>query len=101
MTLVAVKDGSGRLSHRRRKHRWQLRGAKQLSELRSAILPRQGQSSSDPVLIRLSFLHNFPTEGRMVKKVSFKTDPAFRQLTNGIDDPAKIRFSFCKIDQRN
>ena len=30
----------------------------------------------------------------MVKKVSFKTDPAFRQLTNGIDDPAKIRHSF-------
>ena len=39
MTLVAVKGGSARLSHRRRKHRWQLRGAKQLSELRSAKAP--------------------------------------------------------------
>ena len=30
----------------------------------------------------------------MLKKVSFKTDPAFREFFNGRDDPALIRFSF-------
>ena len=49
MTLVAVKGGSARLSHRRRKHRWQLRGAKQLSELRSAKAPVAAETARDPM----------------------------------------------------
>ena len=39
MTLIAMKGGLARLGHRRRKHRWQLRGAKQLSAVRSAKAP--------------------------------------------------------------
>ena len=46
------------------------------------------------VPLRFSFLHNFPTEGRMLKKVSFKTDPAFQEFFNGRDDPVLIRLSF-------
>ena len=47
MTLVSVKGGSARLSHRRRKHRWQLKGAKQLSELRSAKAPVAAETARD------------------------------------------------------
>ena len=47
--MVVVKGDSGRLSHRRRKHRWQLRGAKQLSELRSAKAPVAAETARDPM----------------------------------------------------
>ena len=39
MTLIAMKGGLARLGHRRRQHRRQLRGAKQLSAVRSAKAP--------------------------------------------------------------
>ena len=49
MTLVSVKGGLAHLSHRRRKHRWQLRGAKQLSELRSAKAPVAAETARNPI----------------------------------------------------
>ena len=36
-------------SGRRRKHRWQLRGAKQLSELRSKKAPAATETARDPM----------------------------------------------------
>ena len=49
MTLGAVKGGLARLSFRRRKHRSQLRGAKQLSELRPAKAPVAAETARDPM----------------------------------------------------
>ena len=47
MALVATMGGLAHFRHRRRKHCWQLKGAKQLSELRSAKAPVAAATARD------------------------------------------------------